>query len=78
MAARTNLQVTLLLNIQRRWGDTTIADQLVRRYADRFWKVEWPGTLRPRVFYDPRALDRTARPASSMPKLWSRTTPQFS
>jgi phosphatidylserine/phosphatidylglycerophosphate/cardiolipin synthase-like enzyme len=57
MEARTSLQVTLLLNIQRKLGDTTVTDQLVRRYADRFWKVEWPGTSRPRVFYDPRALD---------------------
>jgi phosphatidylserine/phosphatidylglycerophosphate/cardiolipin synthase-like enzyme len=46
-----------LLNIQRGRADTTVADQLVRRYADRFWKVEWPGRSRPRVFYDPRALD---------------------
>ena len=29
-----DLQVTLLLNIQRRRGDTTAADQLVRRFAD--------------------------------------------
>ncbi len=49
--------MTLLLNIQRKRGDTTAAEQLVRRFADRFWSAEWPGTSRPRVFYDPRALD---------------------
>ncbi|HWP37860.1 MAG TPA: DISARM system phospholipase D-like protein DrmC [Gemmatimonadales bacterium] len=51
------LRVTLLLNIQRRRGDTTAAEELVLRFADRFWKTEWPGTSRPAVFYDPRALD---------------------
>ena len=38
MDARSELRVTLLLNIQRKKGDTTEADQLVRRFADRFWK----------------------------------------
>ena len=51
------LSATLLLNIQRRRGDTTAADHLVRAFADRFWKTDWPGKLRPRVYYDPRALE---------------------
>ena len=57
METTPGLQVTLLLNIQRRKGETTAADQLVRKFADRFWKTDWPGTSRPRVFYDPRALE---------------------
>ena len=51
------LSVTLLLDVQRKRGDTTDADHLVRRFADRFWSEEWPGSARPRVFYDPRSLD---------------------
>jgi phosphatidylserine/phosphatidylglycerophosphate/cardiolipin synthase-like enzyme len=51
------LRVTLLLNIQRQRGDSTASEHLVRRFADHFWKADWPGTSRPRVFYDPRALD---------------------
>ena len=51
------LAVTLLLNVQRKKGDTTDAGHLVRRFADRFWTEEWPGSARPRVFYDPRSLD---------------------
>jgi phosphatidylserine/phosphatidylglycerophosphate/cardiolipin synthase-like enzyme len=51
------LRVTLLLNIQRRRGDTTSSDQLVRRFAHRFWNTDWPGSERPRVFFDPRALE---------------------
>mgnify|MGYP005854471139 CR=1 FL=1 len=51
------LRVTLLLNVPRKRGDTTAADYLVREFADRFWSADWPGNTRPRVFYDPRALD---------------------
>jgi phosphatidylserine/phosphatidylglycerophosphate/cardiolipin synthase-like enzyme len=57
MDERQDLHVTLLLNIQRKRGDSTAADQLVRRFADRFWKTDWPGTSRPSVYYDPRALE---------------------
>lgn len=57
MGERPELKVTLLLNIQRKRADTTAADHLVRKFADRFWKEDWPGSSRPRVFYDPRALE---------------------
>jgi len=57
MEARAGLSVTLLLNIQRKGGDTSAADNLVRRFADRFWNTEWPGSSRPRVYYDPRSLE---------------------
>lgn len=51
------LKVILFLNIQRRRGDTTSAHDVVRRFADRFWGQDWPGTLRPLVYYDPRSLE---------------------
>jgi phosphatidylserine/phosphatidylglycerophosphate/cardiolipin synthase-like enzyme len=57
MEATPALRVTLLLNIQRKRGDTTTSEQLVRRFADHFWKTDWPGSARPSVFYDPRALE---------------------
>ncbi len=57
MDARPDMRVTLLLNIGRKRGDTTAADDLVRRFADRFWDREWPGPSRPSVFYDPRSLE---------------------
>ncbi len=57
MDAWSGLRVTLLLNIQRKRGDTTASEQLVRRFADRFWTTDWPGSSRPSVFYDPRALE---------------------
>src|SRR5438132_175666 len=51
------LSVMLLLNIQRKRGDITKSAALVRKFADRFWATDWPGSSRPTVFYDPRALD---------------------
>ena len=57
MEEKPDLGVTLFLNIQRRKGEAGAPDDLVRRFADRFWKTDWPGSRRPRVFYDPRALD---------------------
>jgi len=56
MDATPALRVTLLLNIQRKWGNATASEQLVRGFAERFWKTDWPGSSRPSVFYDPRAL----------------------
>ena len=51
------LIVTLLLNIERKRSDTTRTEDLVRRFADRFWNSDWPGARKPRVFYDPRSLE---------------------
>jgi phosphatidylserine/phosphatidylglycerophosphate/cardiolipin synthase-like enzyme len=60
MTTSPDLRVTLLLNIQRMRGDTTASDHLVRKFADRLWKVDWPGTVHPHVFYDPRAVELDA------------------
>lgn len=60
MDASPDLRVTLLLNIQRKRGDTTSHEQLVRRFADRFWGTDWPGSARPRVYFDPRSLELEA------------------
>lgn len=57
MEAVPELRVTLLLNIQRKRGDTSDGDQLVRRFAERFWNQDWPGSTRPRVFYYPGSLE---------------------
>ena len=57
MDATPDLRVILLLNIQRRRGEMTAAQELVRRFADRFWVTDWPGSSRPAVYYDPRSLE---------------------
>lgn len=62
MDAKPDLQVTLLLNIKRGWGDTTPAAELVAGFAARLW-TGWPGKRRPDVFYDPRALKEDSETA---------------
>ena len=57
MDEEQELRVTLLLNIQRRRGDTSVASDVVRRFANRFWGTDWPGSSRPSVYYDPRSLE---------------------
>ena len=51
------LRVTLLLNIDRGRHDTSSPGDVIRRFADRFWHKDWPGSTHPRVFYDPRSVD---------------------
>lgn len=55
MDAMSGLKVKLLLNIQRKHGDTSAADALAADFATTLWK-SWPGQRQPEVFYDPRAL----------------------
>jgi phosphatidylserine/phosphatidylglycerophosphate/cardiolipin synthase-like enzyme len=57
MDANPEVDVRILLNIQRKWGDKTAIPQLVRKFAETFWGRAWPGERRPRVFYDPRSLE---------------------
>jgi phosphatidylserine/phosphatidylglycerophosphate/cardiolipin synthase-like enzyme len=52
-----NLSARLLLNIQRKWEDSTKPELLVRKFADKFWSTDWPGSTRPAVYYDPRSIE---------------------
>ena len=57
MEAVPELKVTLLLNIHRGHRDTTSPEYLIRKFAEQFWTKDWPGKVRPAVFYDPRSVD---------------------
>lgn len=52
-----SLDVEMYLNVERPCSDTSASDEVLRRYAERFRNEEWSGQRRPRVFYDPRALE---------------------
>jgi len=53
-----NLQVRMFLDIQRAYGDATVASLLARRFAERFRTEQWPADRPlPDVYYDPRSLD---------------------
>ena len=51
------LEVTLCVDVQREPGNTSLSDQIVRRFTANFAENEWPGTRLPRLYYDPRSLE---------------------
>jgi len=52
-----SLKVRMFLDISRPRGDTSLESEILRRYAHRFRKDQWPGSKFPEVWYDPRALE---------------------
>jgi phosphatidylserine/phosphatidylglycerophosphate/cardiolipin synthase-like enzyme len=50
------LRVWFCLDIPRRLNDTSLASEIVRRYADEFRTKHWPWQPFPELFYDPRSL----------------------
>ena len=56
MDDRMDLDVTLLLNVQRPWNDSRTDGSLVGAFRERFWSASWPGRRRPHVYFDPRSL----------------------
>ena len=57
------LRVQMFLDIQRPQQDQSSPSELVRIFAERFVRNEWPGRQLPRLYYDPRSLevDQTKR-----------------
>jgi phosphatidylserine/phosphatidylglycerophosphate/cardiolipin synthase-like enzyme len=51
------LKVRLLLNIQKDWNDTSKPEAIIMRFAEQLWTKDWPGSVRPKVYYDPRSVD---------------------
>ena len=61
MAQRPEIAVRMLLDVRRGPGDTSMASEVVKRFAERFKTREWPeGRPLPQVFFDPRSLDLEA------------------
>ena len=56
MQQRADLIVRLCLDVRRAPGDTTRSDALLRRFAERFVRQEWPGQRLPDLFFHPRGL----------------------
>ena len=51
-----NLRVWLCLNIPRKFNDTSLSSEIVRRFAMEFVTKHWPWKQQPELYYDPRAL----------------------
>jgi phosphatidylserine/phosphatidylglycerophosphate/cardiolipin synthase-like enzyme len=57
MSERPNLHVRFFLDVHRQAGDTSLPDEVVRRFLQRFQTYEWPGERLPELRYDPRSLE---------------------
>jgi phosphatidylserine/phosphatidylglycerophosphate/cardiolipin synthase-like enzyme len=66
MEERPDLRVRLFLDVQRHPTDTTLPEELVRRFAQRFRIQEWPGERLPDLFYDPRSISLDVVKRSSL------------
>jgi len=61
------LKVRLYLDIQRGNGDTSLPDEIVRRFSYRFRTTQWPsGKPIPAVYYDPRSVAADRSQASAL------------
>ena len=61
-----DLKVTFCLDIARRFGDTSLDSEIVRRFAAEFRKHHWPWLELPAVYYDPRGLTPVADQRASL------------
>lgn len=67
MQQRPALHVRLLLDIQRRYGDTTAPGELRRAFIERFKTREWPaGGALPEVYFDHRSVELSAEKRASL------------
>jgi len=58
MSERPGLRVRMFLDVQRPSGDTSMASEVVRRFAQRFVTTQWPPDRPlPKVYYYPPSLD---------------------
>lgn len=63
---RPSLAVRMFLNVHRPYGDTRGDAELLRLFAEDFLAHQWPGSARPEVFYDPRALSSAPGPRACL------------
>jgi phosphatidylserine/phosphatidylglycerophosphate/cardiolipin synthase-like enzyme len=61
-----DLVVRICLDVRRNPGDTARSEALLRRFAERFLRQEWPGPRAPEAFYDPRSLSEVDAPRASL------------
>ena len=66
MEERPALRVRLFLDVQRPATDTSLSEELLRRFAERFRNQEWPGAKMPELYYDPRSLNPESAKRSSL------------
>lgn len=60
------LKVSMYLDIARKQADTSLPQEIVRRFARDFQEKQWPGKRLPALFYDPRSLSDARNKRSSL------------
>jgi phosphatidylserine/phosphatidylglycerophosphate/cardiolipin synthase-like enzyme len=60
MNEHPSLRVRFFFDVHRELGDTSLSEEVLRRFAQRFQTYEWPGGRLPELYYDPRSLDLEA------------------
>jgi hypothetical protein len=68
---RPSSRVQFFLDVHRDSGDTSLAEDVLHRFARRFRTHEWPRGPLPELFYDPRSIDLEAAKRSSL-HAWTR------
>lgn len=66
MIRNPNLSVTLILNVQRSYGDTTMNDDILEKSRQEFRAKNWPWDVKPQVYYYPESLHMDAKSRASM------------
>ncbi len=66
MRRMPSLRVTFCLDIGRKYTDTSLASEIVRRFAHDFRTKHWPWPELPEVYYDARSLAETGEERSSL------------
>lgn len=61
-----SLRVVFYLDVARRFGDTSLSSEIVRRFAHEFQTKHWPWPWLPEVFYDLRSLIESTEQRSSL------------
>ena len=66
MVRTPDLKVTLILNVQRGYGDTTINEDILEKSRQDFRAKSWPWEVMPEVYYYPESLHMDAKSRASM------------
>lgn len=66
MVQNPRLDVTLILNVPRKYGDTTLTEQVIEAYRRDFLTKHWPWEIRPKVYHFPASLHLKAIERASM------------
>ena len=66
MVRNLELRVTLILNVQRGYGDRTISEEILEQHRREFRLKNWPWEMKPEVYYYPESLHMEAKSRASM------------